>query len=147
MATQPTDFSQPSEPTIRELIGTAAQDVTTMLSGQVELAKAELRQSAKQAGSAFGLIAVAGVVALLALVFLLVTIAYAISALGLPVWAGFGIVTLALLILAAILALLGKKHAERVKAPERTIDQIEQTRRALTSVSSNSQPTDVATGN
>ncbi len=137
MAPQPdrtynlTYTDQVAEPTVRELIGTATQDVTTMLSAQVELAKAELRDSAKQAGSAFGLVAVAAVVALLGIVFLLVTIAYVLVQLGLQTWAGFGIVTLLLFILAAILAAVGKRHADRIKGPALTMGQIEATRLAF----------------
>lgn len=137
MAPQPdrtynlTYTDQPVEPTVRELIGTAAQDVTTMLSAQVELAKAELRESAKQAGSAFGLVAVALVVALLGIVFLLVTVAYVLVGLGLPPWAGFGIVTLLLFVLAAILAAVGKRHADRIRGPELTMGQLEATRQAF----------------
>lgn len=117
---------QLAEPTVRELIGTAAQDISTILTGQVELAKAELRESAKQAGSAFGLLAVAGFLGVLAFIFLLVTMAYVLVQLGLPVWAGFGIVTLVLLLAALGLAVAGKKHFEKVKGPERTIKQLEE---------------------
>lgn len=131
MATPTIDAEERSDPTIRELIGTAAQDVTAMLSGQVELAKAELRESAKQAGSAFGLLAVAAVFGLLGFVFLLVTIAYVLVQLGLPTWAGFGIVTLLLLVVAGILALVGVKHAQKVRGPEQTIKQLEETKTAL----------------
>lgn len=123
---------QPAEPTVRELIGTATQDVTTMLSAQVELAKAELRESAKQAGAAFGLVAVAAVVGLLGIVFLLVTIAYVLVELGLQTWAGFGIVTLLLFVVAVILAAVGKRHADRIKGPELTIGQLDATRQAFT---------------
>ncbi len=128
MTTPPTNQG---EPTIRELITSAAADVAALLSAQIELAKAELRQSAKQAGSAFALLIGAGVLAFLGLIFLLVTIAYALVALGLPVWAGFGIVTLLLVIISAVLGLLGKKHAEKVRAPERTLASLEETARAL----------------
>lgn len=120
-----------NEPTVRELITSAAADVAALISAQIELAKAEIRQSMKQAGSAFGLMIGAGVLAFLALIFLLVTIAYGLVALGLPVWAGFGIVTLALIIIAVILGLLGKRHADKVQAPERTLAQLEQTAKAL----------------
>lgn len=122
---------QPTEPTVRELIGAATQDVTTMLSAQVELAKAELRDSAKQAGSAFGLIAVGAFVGVLGLVFLLVTIAYVLVQIGLPTWAGFGIVTLLLLIGAGVLAAVGKRHADRITGPELTMGQLEATRQAF----------------
>jgi membrane protein implicated in regulation of membrane protease activity len=66
-------------------------------------------------------------------IFLLVTLAYVLVALGLPVWAGFGIVTLLLFIVAAILGLLGKKESAKIKGPERTIAQIEQTTATLQS--------------
>jgi 2-methylaconitate cis-trans-isomerase PrpF len=49
------------------------------------------------------------------------------------VWAGFGIVTLLLFIAAAILGLLGKKESAKIKGPDRTIAQIEQTRATLQS--------------
>ena len=66
-------------------------------------------------------------------IFLLVTLAYVLVALGLPVWAGFGIVTLVLFIAAAILGLLGKKESAKIKGPDRTIAQIEQTASTLQS--------------
>ena len=74
-------------------------------------------------------------------IFLLVTFAYVLVALGLPVWAGFGIVTLVLFIVAAVLGLLGKKESAKIKGPDRTIVQIEQTKAALQSAVE--QPTDV----
>jgi len=137
MSIQTSDRDQVAEPTIRELIGSATRDVTTIVSCQVELAKAELRDSARQAGSAFGLLAVAGLFGLLAFVFLLVTLAYVLVQVGLPTWAGFGIVTLLLILVAAILAGVGKKHAVKIKGPERTVAQLEQTGQALSAIGSN----------
>ncbi len=131
MAAPTREPSEPSEPTVRELIKTAAGDVAALLSAQIELAKAELRNSAAQAGRAFGLLIGAGVVAFLGLIFLLVTIAYALVAIGLAVWAGFGIVTLLLIIIAVVLGLVGGKHAAKVRAPQRTLAQLEETKRAL----------------
>ena len=68
----------------------------------------------------------------LAVIFLLVTLAYVLVAVGLPVWAGFGIVTLFLILVAAIMGLVGKKRAGKVQAPERTIKEFEETKSAFT---------------
>lgn len=136
MSTQTSDRDQSADPTIRELIGSATRDVSTIVSCQVELAKAELRDSARQAGSAFGLLAAAAVMGFLGFVFLLVTVAYVLVQLGLPNWAGFGIVTLMLLIVTGILAVVGKKHADRVKGPEHSVAQLEQTGKALAAIGS-----------
>jgi hypothetical protein len=60
-------------------------------------------------------------------VFLLHSAAWGIST-WLPVWAGYLIVAVVVLIIAAILALLGKKALETARpAPERAIDQAQQT--------------------
>jgi len=131
MTTTPTQDPNRVEPSVKELVTSAAHDVSTMLSAQVELAKAEMSASAKQAGSAFGLIAGALVLAGVAGLFLLVTIAYVLVALGLPVWAGFGIVTLVLIIIALILGLIGARHAKKVRGPEETKKQIELTKEAF----------------
>lgn len=122
---------QVAEPTVRELVVSATADISTLVSDQIELTKTEIKESAAQAGSAFGMIAGAVVAAGLGVIFLLVTIAYVLVAFGLPVWAGFGIVTLFLLIVGAILGLVGKKHAEKVKGPERAIKQFNETKQAL----------------
>jgi hypothetical protein len=124
---------QQQDQSIGQLVSSAVADVKTLVNDQVELTKAELRDSAKKAGSAFGLFAAAGVLGFLCFVFLLVTLAYVLVQLGLPVWAGFGIVTLLLAIVAAILGILGKKRADRVKGPQESMAQLQATKAALTS--------------
>ena len=101
------------DPSVRELVLTVADNASALVSAQVELAKAEIRQSAQQAGAAFGLIAFAIAVIGMGGIFLLVTIAYVLVQLGLPVWAGFGIVTLVLFIVGLILLIVGRGHAKR----------------------------------
>ncbi|MFA7265423.1 MAG: phage holin family protein [Candidatus Nanopelagicales bacterium] len=113
------------DPSVRELVLTVADNATALVSAQVELAKAEMKQSAQQAGAAFGLIAFAVAVIGIGAIFLLVTLAYVLVALGLPVWAGFGIVTLLLFVAGAILLVAGKAHAKKVKGPERAQAQME----------------------
>jgi hypothetical protein len=131
MTTTQTHDPNRVDPSVKELVTSAAHDVSTMLSAQVELAKAEVSASAKQAGSAFGLIAAAAALAGVAGLFLLVTIAYVLVAVGLPVWAGFGIVTLTLIIIALIVGLIGVRHAKKVRGPVETKKQIELTKEAF----------------
>lgn len=131
MSTSFTDPDGKVDPSVRSLVLTVADNAAALVSAQVELAKAELKQSAQQAGAAFGLIAVAVGTLLIGLIFLLVTIAYVLVQLGLPTWAGFGIVTLFLFVLGAVLLLLGKAHSEKVKGPERAAAQFEITAQAF----------------
>jgi len=131
MTTTPTTKTITSDPTVRELITTATSDVSNLLSAQVELAKAEVKQSANKAVEGISMLVVAAVIAFLGVVFLLVTIAYVMVQLGLPIWAAFGIVTLVLFILAAIFAMIGKKRVKKVKGPELAKAQFEQTKQAF----------------
>ena len=108
------------DPSVRELVLTVADNASALVSAQVELAKAEIRQSAQQAGAAFGLIAFAIAVIGMGGIFLLVTIAYVLVQLGLPVWAGFGIVTLVLFAVIATLGLVSLELLRSAEALDRT---------------------------
>jgi membrane protein implicated in regulation of membrane protease activity len=66
----------------------------------------------------FGAAAFCGV---LAIILLSIALAYGISALGIPLGWSFFIVAVLYLIVAAVLALIGKKAVSQVKPPERTI--------------------------
>ena len=107
------------------------EDISTLVRGEIELAKTELRDSAKTAANGGALLAVAGVTAFLGVIFLLLTLAWVLVQLGLPVWAGFGIVTLLLIIVAAVLFVVGRKRLETVQGPERSPASIERTKAVL----------------
>ncbi len=113
------------------MVSGVTEDLSLLVRGEMALAKSELRQSAKIAATSSALLAVAAFLGLLGLIFLFVTIAYAIVAAGLPVWAGFGIVTLALLLVAALLGGLGVRRFRKVHGPQRTIRQLQQTKELL----------------
>ncbi|HRW19081.1 MAG TPA: phage holin family protein [Dermatophilaceae bacterium] len=123
------ELTDAAEPTIGQLVASASRDVSTIVRSEIALAKAEVTQGLTVKGKGGGMLAAAGVVGIFALAFLLTTLAWGIVALlSWPVWAGFGIVTLLLLLLAAILALVGKKTlAQGNPKPERAIAQAEQT--------------------
>lgn len=140
------DLTPGGDTSLKALVATAVADLQRLIKAQVQLAKLELQQTGREAAKTsiflVGALTMAGVGGL----FLLVTIAYVLVALGLPVWAGFGIVTLFLFIVAAILGLLGRSASQKIKGPERTIAQIEQTTAALSGGSKPGAPalTDVS---
>ena len=127
------DTTPAGEASIKALVAAAVADLQRLIKAQIALAKLELQQSSRAAGKTGILLVGALSMAAMGGIFLLVTLAYVLVALGLPVWAGFGIVTLALFIVAAILGLLGKKESSKIRGPERTIAQIEQTKATLQS--------------
>ena len=110
------------EPSVGTLVQSAMADVSTLVRGEIELAKAEIGRSAKKAGISVGLFAAAGVLAAFAGIYLFVTIAEALTALGLPRWVSYGIVTLFLLVLAGIAALIGMRMLKKIEKPERTLE-------------------------
>ena len=101
------DTTPPGEASIKALVAAAVADLQRLVKAQIALAKLELQQTGRAAGKTGIFLVSALSMAALGGIFLLVTLAYVLVALGLPVWAGFGIVTLVLFIAAAILGLLG----------------------------------------
>lgn len=113
---------RPTDPSIGRLVNNALEDVSSLVRNEIALAKAEITVDVKRGGMGAAMFVVAGVFAFLGLIFLLHTIALGIFALGLPLWASYLIVTVVLLICAAIVALVGKSQISKVNPkPERTI--------------------------
>ena len=110
------------EPSVGSLVQSAMADVSTLIRSEIELAKAEIGTSAKKAGVSVGLFGAAGVFAAFAGIFLFITLAEALTALGLPRWVSYAIVTVFLFLLAGIAALIGKRMLKKIEKPERTIE-------------------------
>src|SRR3954454_10869254 len=120
-----------TERTIGQLVADATHDLEGIVRGEIALAKAEVTDGAKVLGKGAGLLAGAAFLALIGFVFLLHSAAWGIST-WLPVWAGYLIVAVVVLIVGAILALLGKKALDQARpAPERAIGQAQQTISAI----------------
>lgn len=117
------------ERSIGQLVSDASTDVSSLLRSELELAKIEVASDVKNAGKGAGMFVAAGVLGLYAFGLLLLGAVWGLEALfGLPLWAGFLIVMGVLLIIAAILALVGKKNVSRVKGkPEKAIANAQQT--------------------
>ena len=116
--------------TIGQLVADASHDLSQLLRSEVALAKAELKDEAKQGALGAGLFAGAAFFGLVGFLFLLVMVAL-IIAIWLPEWAGFGIVAVLLLAVAGVFALLGLNRIKKVGPPERTIATSKQTIEAV----------------
>mgnify|MGYP002651237915 CR=1 FL=1 len=109
-----------TERTVGQLVSDATHDISALVQSEIQLAKAEVTKGLSFGGKGAGLLAVAGFLALLGLIFLFHTLARVI-AIWLPVWAGYLIITVVLLLIAAGLGFAGLKALK--KAKENTVPQ------------------------
>jgi hypothetical protein len=111
----PTD----SRPSAGELLSDVAADVSTLMRQEVELAKAELRQSATRAGKGAGMLAGAGISGYMVLLFVSVAAWWGIGdATGLG-WSAL-IVAAIWLMIAAVLGLMGRREINAVSGIPQT---------------------------
>jgi membrane protein implicated in regulation of membrane protease activity len=114
-------------PAVGGVIKSITDDVKALVTGEIELAKAELIPSAKNAGKGAGMLGAAGYFGINGLTLLYIAAALGLYALGLPPWLAFLIVAAVLLLIAGVLALVGLRAVKKVKGPEKTIAQANQT--------------------
>jgi hypothetical protein len=117
-----TPSEQKAEATsLGDLLTEVAGDISTLMRQELELAKAELRQSAMRAGRGAGMLGGATYAALMAVFFLSVALWWA---LGLLVGLGWSAVIVAVLwgVVALILFLTGRKQLKSVEGAPQTVD-------------------------
>jgi uncharacterized membrane protein YqjE len=118
----PVSDTEPKEPgtSLAELMGRLGDDVSSLVTTQLEIAKAEMKQEATQGAKSAGLLgggAVAGYIAVLLLSFAL---AWGINDAVENAWAGFLVVGVLWGVAAAVLAATGKKKLDEVRGPQAT---------------------------
>jgi hypothetical protein len=102
-----------------ELLGEVTRDLSTLMRQEVELAKAELKQSATKAGKGGGMLAGAGVAGHFVLLFLSLALMFALGALMPLGWAAV-IVAVIWGIIAAVLASIGRKNLKQIQGMPQT---------------------------
>ncbi|WP_309131178.1 phage holin family protein [Brevibacterium sp.] len=107
-----------------------SRDLSTLMRQEVELAKAELRESASKAGKGAGMFTGAALAGYMVLLFLSLALWAGISNLTGPVWAAI-IVAIIWAIVAAILALKGKKELKAVEGVPQTTETVKEIPEAL----------------
>jgi len=108
------DLPDPSLRSVGEVLGDITTDLSTLLRQEVELAKAELKETADHAKAAGGMFAGAGVAAHLALIFLSLAVWWALGdALDSLGWSAL-IVGLLWALAAGVMAAMGRTRMKRV---------------------------------
>lgn len=117
--------TNPQDASTGELVSRLSQEVTTLVRGELQLARLELTQKAKRAGTGAGAFGAAGIVALYGGGVLIATAVLALT-LVLDAWLAALIVAVVLLAVAAGIALFGKKQVNEATplAPERTTESV-----------------------
>jgi uncharacterized membrane protein YqjE len=110
------------EPSVGTLVQSAMSDVSTLIRGEVELAKAEIGKSAKKAGIGAGAFGAAGVVLAFSAFFFFIALAEFLTWLGLERWISYLIVWFLLVVVGALAALYGRRAIKKIEKPERTLE-------------------------
>ncbi|MCS5718727.1 phage holin family protein [Herbiconiux sp. CPCC 205763] len=121
-----TDSATPSEQkaastSLGDLLGEVTKDISTLMRQEVELAKAELKQSASRAGKGAGLYGGAGYGAMMAILFLSIALWWALGTLIGGGWSGV-IVAVIWAVIALILFLVGRNQMKTVKGAPQTVE-------------------------
>ena len=130
MANEPV---QDTDPTIGRLVSDASRDVSSLLRNEIQLAKSELRLSAKTGGVGIAMFAAAAFFAVMALIMLSVAFAYFLNwnGEGLDLHWAFTVVFAVYLVIAALLAYIGIRKVKKVRAPEKAIAQANEAKQIL----------------
>lgn len=111
---------------VGELLKQLAEETSTLVRKELDLAKAEVKQQGKEAGIGIGMFGGAGIATLLALGSL-TAFAIALLATGMKVWVAALIVTAVWAAVAGVLALVGRNKVQEATPPaEQTVETIKE---------------------
>jgi hypothetical protein len=108
-----------------DLLGDVTRDMSTLMRQEVELAKAELKQTTSRAGKGSGMLAGAGVAGHFVLLFLSLALWWGLGTLIGLGWSGV-IVAVIWGIIGAILASMGRKELKAIKGMPQTAATIQE---------------------
>ena len=116
----PTESPRP----LGELIGEIAQDLSTLVRQEIELAKAEAKESATRAGKGAGMFGGAGMAGYFVLLFLSIALWWG---LGNATGRGWSALIVAALwaVAALVLALVGRKEFQSIRGMQRTTETVQ----------------------
>jgi hypothetical protein len=113
--------------TIPELIAGALHDAQEMIRQEIAIARTEIREEANRLKSGVAALAGAAVAGLLALVFLLTTIAWGVAeGMSWPTWTGFAFVTFIVGVVAVILAVVGRARLATSQRMPKTVESLKE---------------------
>ena len=119
------------QPSLKALVAKTVADAQRLAKAQAALLQTEISATGNRIGKGGALGIVTGIMAFFATMFLLLTLAFVLVALGLPIWAGMLIVAVLLIIVGAITGFLAKREFEEAKPPAIAMEEFEKTKAAL----------------
>ncbi len=121
-------MAQPrDERSLGDLFSDLSRETTTLVRQEVQLAKAELTQSATEAARGIGMLVAGGVVAYAGLLFLLVAVMFGLIEAGLDEWLSALIVGLVVVAISAVLVLRARAALKPANlAPRRTVETLKE---------------------
>jgi len=110
------------EPTLGALVHRLSEEIPELVRSEIRLAQAEVTQKGKRVGLGLGMFSAAGLFAYLGLATLVATAVLALAE-AMPGWAAALIVAVALFVIAAVFAVVGKGKVDdgQPLVPERAI--------------------------
>lgn len=115
---------------VGELIGDISQDLSTLMQQEVALAKAEIKQSATQAGAGVGMLSGAALAGWFTLLFFSIALWWGLGELMGRGWAAV-VVAILWAVVAAVLAVIGRNRLKEVNGMPRTVETAKQVPDAL----------------
>jgi xanthine/uracil permease len=115
------------ERSLGDLFSDLSRETTTLVRQEVQLAKAELTQSATEAARGIGMLVAGGAVAYAGLLFLLLAIVYGLIEAGWDAWLSALVVGLVVVAIGAILVLRARESLKPANlAPRRTVETLKE---------------------
>jgi uncharacterized membrane protein YqjE len=108
----PVQPAESDERSLGEIFSDVANDLSTLIKQEMELAKTEMKEEFKKAGKGAGLLGGAGLAGYMVLLFLSLTAVFALDE-AMDLWLAALIVTVIWGVIAAVLALTGRKELQR----------------------------------
>lgn len=126
MTDMPTPSQQKaSETSLGDLVGEVSRDLSALMRQELELAKAELSESAKRAGAGAGLMGVAGYAAMMTVLFLSLALWWALGTLVGLGWSGV-IVAAVWAVVAGIMYAVGRRRLASVRGAPQTVETVKE---------------------
>ena len=115
------------ERSLGDLFSDLSRETTTLVRKEVQLAKAELTQSATEAARGIGMLAAGGAIAYAGLLFLLLAIVFGLIEAGWDAWLSALVVGLVVVAIGAVLVMRARESLKPANlAPRRTIETLKE---------------------
>jgi xanthine/uracil permease len=115
------------ERSLGDLFSDLSRETTTLVRQEIQLAKAELTQSATEAARGIGMLVAGGAVAYAGLLFLLLAIVFGLIEAGWDAWLSALVVGLVVIAIGAVLVLRARESLKPANlAPRRTLETLKE---------------------